>query len=146
MPHFGKWLIYYMANVDKTKYFPITFKLQYLFIFDALLEVMLSPDFQTSSDQLRTLDLVAIKKTSEREFQVWLLLLKTLCGNDLREILELEYPHCKLYCKFYSCISSYYATWTRLLYRGNRTIQIFLIWTVVTVFFMEVVNHLKSLL
>ncbi|PIK55803.1 putative receptor-type tyrosine-protein phosphatase alpha [Apostichopus japonicus] len=45
-------------------------KLQYLFIFDALLEAMLSPDSQMSCDQLKELDLSAIKKKSKKEFQV----------------------------------------------------------------------------
>ncbi|PIK54533.1 putative receptor-type tyrosine-protein phosphatase alpha-like, partial [Apostichopus japonicus] len=37
-------------------------KLQYLFIFDALLEAMLSPDSQISCDQLKELDLSAMKE------------------------------------------------------------------------------------
>ncbi|PIK34693.1 hypothetical protein BSL78_28483, partial [Apostichopus japonicus] len=45
-------------------------KLQYLFIFDALLEAVLSPDSQMSCDQLKKLDLSAIKKKSKKEFQI----------------------------------------------------------------------------
>ncbi|PIK36099.1 putative receptor-type tyrosine-protein phosphatase alpha [Apostichopus japonicus] len=44
-------------------------KLQYLFIFDALLEAMLSPDSQMSCDQLKKLDLSSMKKKSKKEFQ-----------------------------------------------------------------------------
>ncbi|XP_071841590.1 uncharacterized protein [Apostichopus japonicus] len=45
-------------------------KLQYLFIFDALLEAMLSPDSQMSCDQLKKLDLSAMKKKCKKEFQI----------------------------------------------------------------------------
>ncbi|PIK62994.1 hypothetical protein BSL78_00001 [Apostichopus japonicus] len=45
-------------------------KLQYLFIFDALLEAMLSPDSQMSWDQLKNLNLSAIKTKSKNEFHV----------------------------------------------------------------------------
>ncbi|PIK41768.1 putative receptor-type tyrosine-protein phosphatase alpha [Apostichopus japonicus] len=44
-------------------------KLQYLFIFDALLEAMLSPDSQMSCDQLKKLDLSAMKAKCKKEFQ-----------------------------------------------------------------------------
>ncbi|PIK40068.1 putative receptor-type tyrosine-protein phosphatase kappa [Apostichopus japonicus] len=45
-------------------------KLQYLFIFDALLEAMLSPDSQMSCDQLKKLDLSAMKAKCKKEFQI----------------------------------------------------------------------------
>ncbi|XP_071836589.1 uncharacterized protein [Apostichopus japonicus] len=45
-------------------------KLQYLFIFDALLEAMLSPDSQMSCDQLKKLDLSAMKEKCKKEFQI----------------------------------------------------------------------------
>ncbi|XP_071836035.1 uncharacterized protein [Apostichopus japonicus] len=45
-------------------------KLQYLFIFDALLEAMSSPDSQMSCDQLKKLDPSVMKAKCKKEFQI----------------------------------------------------------------------------
>ncbi|PIK47362.1 putative receptor-type tyrosine-protein phosphatase alpha [Apostichopus japonicus] len=72
-------------------------KLQYLFIFDALLEAMLSPDSQMSCDQLKKLDMSAMKAKCKKEFQILQETtkhhdLETLAGNSSENNHKNRFP------------------------------------------------------